>query len=171
MIMALSAFQRRSKPNRGSRVYTINHLISSIFFGMNTRFNITRHRSMKSSGDFLIQRRIRQEITRELFDRELIKRHISIQGINDPITVGPGGEVHVGVVAPSVGIAGGIEPIERHMLGVFDGGEKGVDGFFVSLLRMGFEVGLEGVELGLSRWKSGEVEANASEPTDGVGLG
>ena len=38
-------------------------------------------------GDHLVRRRVRQEIAGDLLDRELIKRHVGVVGVDDPVTL------------------------------------------------------------------------------------
>ena len=94
-----------------------------------------------------------------------------MEGLHDPVAVGPGRESHVGMVSPSVGVAGSVEPIERHVLAISRGREECLDRFFLRGCGIGCEVIFKLIELGESGRQSGEVEADATEPAGWVGRG
>ena len=103
--------------------------------GVGTTFIGHAVKAIECRSELLIFGGVGKKISSDVPGDEVFVREVLLIGSHDPVAVRPGGEIHVGVVAPGVGVAGGIEPIERHVLGVFDGGEERVDSFFVSLGR------------------------------------
>ena len=65
---------------------------------------------METGGDLLLQRRVRQQITRELPDGELVERQVAVERVNDPVAVFPNLPRRVYAVAVRVGVTGGVEP-------------------------------------------------------------
>ena len=103
--------------------------------GVGTTFIGHTIKAIECRSELLIFGGIGKKISGDIPGNEVFVRKVLLIGPHDPVAVRPGGEIHVGVVAPGVSVAGGIEPIERHVLGVFDGGEEGIHSFFVSLGR------------------------------------
>ncbi len=110
--------------------------------------------------DALLARRVRQEITGELPDQELIVGKISVEGSNHPVAVRRHVALDVGLIAVGVGVAGEIEPIHRHPLAIGRRGEIPLDRARVRSRR---SVGGKCLDLGRRRWKTGEIEGEATQ--------
>ena len=108
--MTLATRDRTSQPYRCSGVDSIDDLIDSIFFRVDTRFYITRRQAMKTRRQLLLYSRSWQQITCNLLDRELIKRHICIQRIDHPIAIGPDATKLIGLIPVAVGITSQVKP-------------------------------------------------------------
>ena len=65
-----------------------------------------------------------QQVAGELLDRELVERHVVVQGFDDPIAIGPHLALAVDRVAVAVGIAGLVEPVAAPAFAVVGGGEE-----------------------------------------------
>ena len=59
-----------------------------------------------------------QQVAGELLDRELVERHVAVEGVDHPVAPPPHVALAVGLVAVGVGIAGRVEPAGRHPLAV-----------------------------------------------------
>ena len=89
---------------------------------------VVAHRvAMEARGDELIARRHRQQISRQLNEREAVEGHILVQRPDDPIPVGPDGSQPVGFVAFRVGVARQVQPDARPALSVMRRVEYFVD--------------------------------------------
>ena len=74
---------------------------------------------MEAGGDLLLEGGVGKQVAGELLDRELVERHVGVEGIDDPIAVAPGeGPAGVFFVAVAVGVARGIEPVAAPALPV-----------------------------------------------------
>ena len=62
--------------------------------------------------------RLSKQISGQLFNGELIKRHIGIEGIDDPVAVSKHSPRPVVLVAVGIRIASGIQPVSRHVFAV-----------------------------------------------------
>ena len=96
------------------------------------------------------------------------KRLVAVEGVDDPVAVGPDLAVVVEVQAVGVAVAGGVEPEPRHVLAVAGRLEQAVDDLLVSLRR---RVGQEGVDLFEGRRQAGQVERHAADQGRLLGLG
>ena len=67
--------------------------------------------AMEGGRDDLVFGRLGQQVTGHLVDDELVVRLIAVQGLDDPVAVGPDDTAGVGGVAGAVGIAGEVEPL------------------------------------------------------------
>ncbi len=77
---------------------------------------------------------IRKKIAGQLLGHELRPRFVFVEGRDDPVAVGPDLAVVVEVEAVGVAVAGGIEPVARHVFAVARGGEEAVDGLLEGVL-------------------------------------
>ena len=96
------------------------------------------------------------------------KGMIAVEGLDDPVAIGPDLAIVVDVDAVRVAVAGDVEPVARAMLTVVGRGEVAVDHVLVGVGRGVLE---EGVELGGSRREAGEVERDAADEGAAVGGG
>src|SRR5215468_6597363 len=91
--------------------------------------------AVEGRGDALIERRVRQQIARQLCDDELIERLVLVERIDYPVAPGPGAAVAIDLIAVRVGVTRGVQPSRRHTLAVTRACEQAIDDFFVSLRR------------------------------------
>ena len=118
--------------------------------------------TVEGGGEFLVAGGTGEEVAGELLDDELIDGEVVVEGFDDPIAVGPGIGFDIGLVAEGIGVAGDIEPRRGHAFAEAGRGEQAIDDSF---FRGGGGVGEEGIELGLGRRQSGEIEGDATQPT------
>ncbi|EDY22388.1 hypothetical protein CfE428DRAFT_0513 [Chthoniobacter flavus Ellin428] len=88
---------------------------------------------MEAGGDQLRWRGMRQQVAGDLLDGELIERHVSVEGLDHPVAIGPSFDVVIQVHAVRVGIAGGIQPVTRPVLAVVRRGHQLIDQLLVTI--------------------------------------
>ena len=89
MIVALRAPDGQPHPDSRSCIGSVDGVLNVVLFVNRAPFACGDVAPIEPSGDELIKRRFRQEIPRQLLNRELVKRHIFIERLNHPISVGP----------------------------------------------------------------------------------
>ena len=89
MTVALGTFHSGTQPGGACGIYPIHHLIYAVLLGMNPRFHIACRGAVKASGNLLIDGCIGEQVTGNLFDGKLVKGHILIEGIDNPVTECP----------------------------------------------------------------------------------
>src|SRR5687768_11906647 len=112
MGMTLSAADGQAHPDAARCVDAIGQVLKTSLLLVHTRFGVAGGVAMKAGGNELSGVRIRQQITRELLNRELIVWQIAIDGVDDPIPKAP--RILANLVpeeAITVGVAGGIKPV------------------------------------------------------------
>jgi len=112
---------------------------------------------MEPCGYDLIEGSIREQVAGELFDDELVKGEVAIEGVDDPLAIFPDGPGFVPGAAVGVGVAGLIEPVAGPAFAELGRGEEAVDDGFVGL---GFD--------GVGR-EAGEIERDAAELGEAAG--
>src|SRR5690606_6736754 len=80
--------------------------------------DIARSTTVETTGDLLGFGRVGQQIACQLFEGELVERHISVEGPNHPVAIGPQLAQVVSLKTVRVGIARGIEPGARPLLSI-----------------------------------------------------
>ena len=110
----------RGKPQPGGprRGNSISHRMKSKLQRIDAAFFVQHRVAMKPGGNSLGHRRIRQHIARQLFDRELIKRHVVLNRPNHPVAERPDRSIAVFFVAVGVGISSEVQPAPRPELSV-----------------------------------------------------
>ena len=107
-----------------------------------------------------------KQVAGDLLDRELVERHVGVQGADDPVAIGPDRAVAVALVAVGVGIAGRVEPGGRPALAVVRRGQQSID---QALVGVGRSIGEECIDLGDARRQADQIERNAADQTLAVG--
>ena len=101
-------------------------------------------------------------------NRELIEGEVVVEGLYDPVAVGPHVPFVVEVEAVGVGIAGDVEPVAGHLLAMVRAREQPVDELVIGI-RGG--ISDEGRHLFRSRRQAGEREGDAADERRPVGRG
>ena len=114
--MALGTPHRQSHPNLQRRIDTVFHGRDSELLIIGPPFIIAQGRPMERRGDTLSHRGTFKQISGELFDGELIVRHIVVERMNHPIAVGPKIPCQILLVPFGIGVASQIEPQAAPML-------------------------------------------------------
>ena len=114
---------------------------------------------MEAGGDQLVHRRARQQVARDLLERELVEGQVAVEGVDHPVAVGPHLAVVVDVDAMRVGIARGVQPVARAVLAVALGSEQDVK---VALVCARLVVGHEVVHDVRARGQAGDIERGAT---------
>ena len=120
----------------------------------------------KTGGEFLFEGGIREKITGDLPDGEVVVGEVAVDGIDDPITPRPHGAFFVALETIGVGVAGGIEPGPGEAFAKGGVGEELIDEFFPGV---GGGIVDEVFHFLGSGWEAAEVEGEAAD--EGVFLG
>ena len=121
--------------------------------------------AVEAGGDLLVERGVGQQVAGELLDGELVERHVPVEGLDDPVAIGPHLAVVVEVDAVRVGVAGGVEPVAAAVLAPVLA--RRASGRQTSRTRSGTRVGDERLDVfGVGR-QAGEVEASRGGPACG----
>ena len=128
-----------------------------------------RHVAAREAGScLLLARGAGEEIAGELENRELIEGEVFVEGLHDPVAVGPHVALVVEVEAVGVGIARDVEPMAGHLLAMVRARQQPIDELVIGI-RGG--IGDEGRHLFRSRRQAGEREGDAADERRPVGRG
>src|SRR5436189_5672372 len=86
MIMPSVSSLRQAKPGCPHDHGPIAHLLETELFGINPSLAVGQGASAKTSRYFLLECGGRQQVTGELFNGELVERHVVVEGLNHPLT-------------------------------------------------------------------------------------
>ena len=78
---------------------------------------------IESTRNFLVGRGVREQVTCQLPDGELVKTQILIKGFHHPVTPDPLPGIPILLTSIAIGITGGIEPRECHSFAVVLAGQ------------------------------------------------
>ena len=127
MIVALRAAQRQPHPDSACGLHAIHHVLHARLLGDAPALAIDHVIAIEAAREFLLGRGIRQKITRELPDRELIVGHVVIDRLHHPVTPWPHGALRIALVAVAVGVACRIQPVPSPALAEVRAGEETFD--------------------------------------------
>ena len=135
VIMALRAGHRGAHPHLHGGVYAIDHCyIAKLLIGR-AAFVVRLRVTMKRGGDQLIIGRLIKQIARQLFARELIKRHIAVKRADNPIAIPPDRARLIIRIAGTVSVPRKVQPLPRPMLAIRRLGQETIHEFLIRFWR------------------------------------
>ena len=160
VIVAARAAHREPEPHGARGLHAIHHVFDTPFRVDRAALLVHAMVAVEAARDFLVRRRIRQQITGELLDGELIERLVRVEGVDDPVAPAPHEALTVRLEAIAVGVTRPVEPVLRHLLAVSRRGEQSVGEALVSTR---LHICDERFHLLRRRRQPGEVEAHAAD--------
>src|SRR4051812_41937912 len=108
--MALGAADGEPEPDGGGRVDAIDDRLDAELLDVDPPLLVDRCVAVEPGGDLLRERRVGPEVPRELVDGELVEGEVAVQGVDDPVAIGPDRSRGVDAVPVRVGVARQVEP-------------------------------------------------------------
>ena len=81
---------------------------------MTSTFAVGHVIAMEAGGQFLFWRRVFEEVTCKLLNRELVERKVAVEGSDHPVTPRPIRTCRILLVSVGVRVTSGIQPPHRH---------------------------------------------------------
>jgi len=122
MVVAAGACHGQAEPDGAGGFGLVKDIFDTIFLGDPPPFPIDHVVSVEAGGQNLIGMSFGNEVAGDLVDCELVKGHVVVEGLNNPVAPGPHAAFAVTLISIGVGIAGSIEPIPGHPLAESGGG-------------------------------------------------
>ena len=135
MVVAGGAAGGEAEPDGGGRLNAVDRVSHIVFIVDRTALAGGDVAAVEPGRDPLIEGRLGQEVAGELFNSELVKGLVAVEGIDDPVPVGPERSFIIQVQAMGVAVAGRIQPEARHVLAVLGGSQQAGDNPLVGLIR------------------------------------
>ena len=167
VVVAAGAADREGHPGLPGGLDAVDHGLHPPLLRDDAPFAVEPMVAVEARGHDLVAGRMLQHVAGQLFDREPVKRQIFVVGLDEPVAPRPVLPAGVGLVATGVGVACGVEPLDRHPFAVVRAGEQPVD---VLLIRVGRRIGEEGIDVGGHRRQPGEVEREPSREGHAIGF-
>ena len=111
MCVTLSTLYRQSQDRLANTVQTIKHFDHAKLFRDNRSLFIDHAVAQKTSSDLLLLSRTGQQVAGNLLDDELVPRHVSVDGVNHPVSPDPLFALQIFFVAVGVGVPCKIQPV------------------------------------------------------------
>ena len=160
VVVALGAANGGAEEGGADGCRAVNLDVPVVLFGVHTAFRIKHRVSEEAGGDLLLLGGVRQHVTRNLLEGELVERHVAIQCLDDPVAIRPHGAARVFFVAVGVCVPRQIQPHTSPAFAVVVGGEQAIHH---SLVRIGAHIFRESVHLS-GRWRqANQVEIQAAQ--------
>jgi hypothetical protein len=164
VVVARGAARGEAQPDSGHRLDAVLR-VDRLVFGRDRAALAGRgEAAVVTGGDFLVERRLGQEIARHLLDGELIERQIPPKRPDYPVAVRPDRAVVVDVDAMCIRITDRIQPLAAELLGAGIGRQQAVDRAVVGGGRW---VARKRRELLRRGRESGEIERDPAEQARG----
>ena len=160
MVVTTSAGHRQTQPHRGRRLGAIEDVFDAGLFRNPSSFAVVHVVAIETTGDNLLIGGTRDQVSRQHLPGELIKRHVVIQGMNQPIPPGPHGSGRVILKSIGIGVSSSLQPIPCHPFSVPGRLEESINRFFVSIRRFVLQ---EFSHFGFGRWHACQVECHATK--------
>ena len=114
VIVALSTFHAEPHPHHRCCFYSIDRIFHAVFFFDQPTFIGGGVVSQKSRRHTLVDCRIRQQVTGQLFQRKLIERLVAVVSTDYPVSPRPHVARAIGMKDAGVAVACGIHPYDCH---------------------------------------------------------
>ena len=167
VIVAARAPHGQPQPDLRRGLDAIGGVVGQVLLGNRPAFVGAHARPDEPRRDQLGGRRPGQQVAGNLFVREPIEGLVGVEGVDDPVAIGPDAAVVVEVVAVGVGIAHGVEPVPRPVLAVARTRQQAVD---QRLVRPRRRVAHEGLDFLGRRRQARQVERDAPDQRVTIGL-
>src|SRR5688572_30219338 len=89
MVVALGTAHGEAEPDGSHGIRPINHLLNPVLLRVCAAFAISQRVPVKSGSYALIDSCIGKQIPGDLLNCEAIKRHVTVQRIDDPVAIAP----------------------------------------------------------------------------------
>ena len=123
MIMTLSAGHGQPQPGGGGHIYSVEQNHKALLLGNSPALSVVQMVAIEPAGYFLLRAGIWEKISCELPNGKLIKRHVIIESLNDPVSPNPLVGFSIKLKAIAVCIASGVQPFQSHSLAVMRTGQ------------------------------------------------
>ena len=167
VVVAAGAAHRQAEPDRGRRLDAVDGVLDEELVDDDAPLAVLAVVAVERGGDALVAGRTGQHVASELLDGEPVERHVGVVGVDHPVAPAPHRSLAVGLVAVGVGVAGRVEPLDRHPLAVARRAEQPVDRLLVGVRGV---VVQERGELARRRRQPRQVERRAPQQRRPVGL-
>ena len=127
VVVADGAAGGESEPDLGDGFGAVAGVEDEVFLGDGAALVGGHVAAVEAGGDFLVEGGVGEEVAGELFDGELVEGLVAVEGVDDPVAVGPHFAEVVEVEAVGIGVAGGVEPVAGAVLAPGGGFEEAVD--------------------------------------------
>ena len=168
VIVAARAAHGEAQPGGGGGFQTVHHILHLVLFGHGTALEIHHVVAVETAGQFLFCSGVRQKVARQLFNGELVIRHVVVEGRDDPIAPVPHFALAVDVIAVRIGVARQIQPLQGHALAKARGLQQGVHTLLIGIRRF---VAQKGIELRHGGRQACEIVSHATQQGGFAGLG
>ena len=118
MRVATGTSHRETEPDRAGRFDAVEGVFGFVFVLDGAALARAHVATDVTGTDFLLDRSGGQKVARQLFDGELVERHIVVKRFDHPIAELPDGTRIVGGIAARIGVTSQIEPDVRPALTV-----------------------------------------------------
>ena len=118
VVVALRTADGKAQHALSNGVHTIEHRLHAELFRIHAAFLVDHGIAQKAGGHNLILRSLRQQITSQLLNQELVVWQVAIQCVDDIVTVKPYAALLVFFKAIGIGIASGVQPVAAPTLSV-----------------------------------------------------
>jgi len=145
VVVAARAIEGQAEPDGGGGLDAVEDVFDARLLGDAAALAVEHVVAVKTTRDFLLARSRGEEIAGELFDGELVERHVGVEGVHDPVAPRPHGALGVALESVGVGVASDVQPVPSPAFAIARRGEEAVDDFGVGV---GRTVGDEGGGLG-----------------------
>ena len=166
VVVAAGAAHRQAEKRCRGCLHTVDHVLHPPLFINRAALGDHAVVAVEAGGNQLLLRGLGQQITGELLQEKLIRRHVGVERADHPVPPGPHAAVEVVLIAVGVGEAGDVEPVGRHPLAVVGRGQQAIDLFLECIAR---HVGRKRREFGRRRRQPRQIKRNPPQPLAAAG--
>ena len=160
MVVALGTAQRQTHRNGGGCIHTISNICCLILFWNSSTFKVDRMVAIEPGCHELVCRRIRKQVTCELFSQEPVIWHVAVECADNPVSPAEHIPVTIDVISMGVCVAGKIQPHQSHPLTISWSLQESVNN---SLISTRFCVGCKRIDVIDAWWQPCQVKCDPAK--------
>jgi hypothetical protein len=113
VVVTLGTSHRRTQPHGADRSHAIGSVLGQVFLFLKPTFSRYPVQAIEGRSHFLFGRCSWEQISSELFARELVEPLVGAERIQHVVPVGPHRVGIVAMEARCIGVANCVEPVQR----------------------------------------------------------
>ena len=166
VVMALRTSEGEAEHRLAQGLHAVGVVVDEVLRGDGAALVCVHVVPLETGRDELGVGRVRQEVTGQLLQDELVVGQVVVEGLDHPVAPEPHVAAAVDGEAVGVGVTGGVQPLERHAFAKVRASQQASDELGIGL---GVAVSDEGLDLFGGGRQAREVEGYATDQRGAIG--
>ena len=160
VVVTTGTTQGQTQKDSPCRIDAINDRFDPVLLKIDASFHVDEGIAMETGRNELFGCRIREQVTCNLLGHEPVKRQVTVQGVNDPVSIHPNFAGIINVIAVGISVPSQVQPVTTPTFSIMRRAQQTLDQFLISIRAI---VCKKSIHLSGFRQQAKQVEARAFE--------